>query len=286
MGQGHSASRVSPGGILGRFAFNPQGIGRTGSGSSESATRSLALIAALAVAALVPAPALAERDIAFDHRDNLLIVSSDSDRIRSISPSGHWSVLTGANGLPISLAGLRSIAYDSSEDRAFVADHSKIYSLAADGSVSVLAGSGERYRPESELPAGQPALDYPLVDVVAVAYDPQSDTLFAAEYGGLVVAIHDEKIFPFADFAAMRRGPNSVDDSNSTRLERIRDMTVGPDGSLYALRAGGVQRIPVSRAVHRHSCDDGCEIAGDGAPRPSGSHGTGVPRRVATHQHR
>lgn len=247
MGRGLAASRVSPGGIPGRFGFHPLGVGRTGSDSTESATgsrwQSLALIAALALAALVPASAIAERDLAFDHRDNLLIVSSDSDTIRSISPSGHWSVLTGANGRPISLTGLRSIAYDSSGRRAFVADHSKIYSLAADGSVSVLAGSGKRYRPESELPAGQPALDYPLVDVVAVAYDPRSDTLFAAEYGGLVVAIRDEKIFAFADFAAMRRGPNSVDDSNSTRVERIQDMAVGPDGSLYALRTGGVQRI-------------------------------------------
>lgn len=234
-------------GSLARLGIDPRGVFRSGAGPPGSRVRShqnsLALITAFALATLVPAPAIAARDLAFDHRDNLLVVSSNSDKIRSISPSGHWRVLAGADGQPISLAGLRSIAYDSVGRRAFVADHSKIYSIAADGSVSILAGSGERYRPESERPAGQSALDFPLLDVVALAHDPRSGTLFAAEYGGLVVAIQGGRIYPFADLAAIERITGSVDDVRPIRFRQIRDMAVAPDGSLYALRAGSVQRI-------------------------------------------
>lgn len=234
-------------GVLGRLGIDPWAACRSGSGSPGSGDRSqgkpLILIATFALATFVPAPALAARALAFDHRDNLLVVSSDSDKIRSISPSGRWSLLTDADGRPISLAGLRSIAYDSVGRRAFVADHSKIYSIAANGSVSVLAGNGERYRPESERPAGQSALDYPLLDIVALAHDSRSDTLFAAEYGGLVVAIRDDRIFPFADLAATERGTDSVEDLRAIQLQRVRDLAVGPGGSLYALRAGSVQRI-------------------------------------------
>lgn len=230
---------------------------RTKSWSARSASRPVLRPRALALLAICIALPLAAGvpDLAVDSRGNLLIVADTEKFVRVVGADGRLSTLLGSSGERLSFdQGLTALAIDSRSQDTFVSDFDEIFRITAHGEVAVVAGNPSLVDSGVAVREGQVPTEVALRDIVALAYDSLSETLYAAEYGGRILAIQHGAIrqHPRVESSGTGRG-GSMAGKPRFGLP-IRDIALGLDGSLYVaahdrvwnIHSDGVTVAPVA----------------------------------------
>ena len=197
------------------------------------------------LAFLALSPRTDASDLATDGRGGYLVVAEDSNTIRLVSPDGSISVLLEISGDPVEFEDrLTAVAVDAQSRDAYVSDYDEVFRVTSLGTVSVVAGNPNSGDYGIEPSSGRITTDSPLRDVVALAFDPLSDTLFIAEHSGRILALRDDHLRVYA--SADRTGPGLAGHAvaNLRLGPPVRDMELGPDGSLFVLGREHVWRIP------------------------------------------
>ena len=198
------------------------------------------------LACLALSPRTDASDLAADGRGGYLVVAEDTNTVRLVSPDGSISALSGISGAPVEFKDrLTAIAFDKKSRDAYVSDYDEVYRVTSLGTVSVVAGNPDSVDFRIDSPSGRIAMQSPLRDVIALSFDPLSDTLFIAEHSGRVLALSDDslRVYAGADWSGLRSsGPTLAD--NTRRNSPLRDMDLAPDGSLLVIAGDHIWRIP------------------------------------------
>lgn len=189
-------------------------------------------------------------DLATDSRGNLLIVADTEKFVRVVGPDGRLSTLLGSSGERLSFDdGLTAIAIDPRSQAIFISDFDEIFRVTPHGEVAVVAGNPSLVDSGVVVREGQVPTEVALRDVVALAYDDISETLYAAEHGGRILAIQHGAIsqHPRVELSAAGRGGSMA--GNPRFGPPVRDIALGPDGSLYVAERDRVWRIRSDRST-------------------------------------
>ena len=183
-------------------------------------------------------------DLAIDARGNLFVVTGGSNVIRATGEGDRLVPLLDSHGNQIAFdAHLTSIAVDRHLHHVYVSDFDEIYRLNAQGEIALVAGKPSAAYSGIEVPEGQPATETALRDVVALAYDTLSSTLYAAEYEGRILAIQHGRVRQYPSGVASDAVVAGSMSEGSRFRPPIRDIALGPDGSLYVADQDRIWRI-------------------------------------------
>lgn len=214
-------------------------------------------------------------DLAIDSRGNLLIVTDTEKFVRVVGADGRLATLLGSSSERLSFDdGLTAIAIDPRSQAIFISDFDEVFRVTAHGEVAVVAGNPSLVDSGVVAPEGQVPTEVALRDVVALAYDALSETLYAAEYGGRILAIRHGAIrqHPRVELPAAGRGASMA---GKPRFgPPIRDIALGPDGSLYVaerdrvwrIRSDGAAVVPVASRLSQADTPLPKEISGTQLP--------------------
>ena len=233
----------------------------------------------LLAAVLVPGLCADGPDLALGNQGDYLLVADRPNVIRKILFDGSVDVLRDTAGKPIIFENpLTAIAFDPQAGDTYVADFDQVYGISAGGALWAVAGNRRLDRSGFEAPGGQLATEFALRDVVSLALDSTTDTLYVGEYEGRILAIRDARIYHYAGNGSDGRGMDNVHPTVTSFGGPVIDMAVGPDGSLYVaerirvrrILPGGSQIGTVASNDHGHSvpgADSGDQAAPPGFAR-------------------
>lgn len=200
-------------------------------------------LAGLCVAMCVVSPLQGDVvDLAIDGRGNLLIVRNTAKTVLFVDSDGRLSNLHDASGEPVVLDQRpKSIAFDEQRDNTYVGHFDEVYKIDARGTVTLVAGNRDLWKNVPEPSRVLDASEYPLRDVIALAFDSLSETLYIAEYAGRILALRGGQIRTYVLPAA----PIHHRDHPSTSHIRppIKDIDVARDGSLFVAAEDHVWRV-------------------------------------------
>ena len=180
-------------------------------------------------------------DVALDAEGNMLVVDHDSIRIFRVTPDGRISVFAGTGHLRDSansggdggLATEAQLRYPSSiavgsRNEVYISDNNRVRRVDSDGIITTIAGGGT----ERGIPKGQLATDIDLHDVRAIQYEPHSGRLYIWQADQRIWRVENGRIFHFAG-SGEKGCLGDGGPPTEAQFDYIRDMAVGPDGSLY-----------------------------------------------------
>ncbi|MYC80972.1 MAG: trypsin-like serine protease [Acidobacteria bacterium] len=182
------------------------------------------------------------RDVALDAQGDILVVDHDSNRVYKVTRDGNISVFagtgqlrdsrnSGGDGGPATEARLsypNGIAIGS-RNEVYISDSDLIRRVDSSGIITTFAGGGES---DGSIPYGQPAIDFGLFDARTIEYDPRSERLYIWQSDQRIWRVENGRIFHQAGSGEIGCGGDGGTPTEA-QFDYIKDMAVGPDGSLY-----------------------------------------------------
>ncbi|HLX42279.1 MAG TPA: hypothetical protein VKR43_02545 [Bryobacteraceae bacterium] len=231
--------------------------------------------------------------LAFDGIGNLYIADLGNARIRRISPDGTITTVAGGGSLPaggvndgiqaneVALSAPRNLAWDG-HGSLYISDFTahRVYQFAPNGSLTTTAGTGSPGFSGDSGPAGSAQLAYP----TAVAVDRQGSLFIADSQNHLIRKVSNGMISSVARAATPTGltfdsfGTLYVADPGAGQILTIpvtgtpavfqilaHDLTVGPDGYVYAANGTEILRVAFFGA-NVVVAGGGSAASGDGGP--------------------
>ena len=182
-------------------------------------------------------------DLSIDNQGNAWIVSSETNSIELVESDGNTRIMDYSSEDLIGLAGLTSIIFDAKTQAFFVSDFDQIFVINSIDITNRLTDADLSERDNIAKHLKELWVDRPLFDIVSLAIDPHSRTLYIGQYSGNIFALNIEDIYENSNVKTNNLKDRMISRQYATLETRIVDMDVAPNGSVFVAEKNRILQV-------------------------------------------